>query len=624
MCKTERREDFGVKHRELGLMKLRNSLAASSRSWRMKVWLIRATTFVLLWTCVLQLTALSDIWGPRVLKGWPSSLTHASANWVMDADLSSQPLRLLPPKSDFSVFLNSQTPVSILIIFHSFFTGVYRNKGYLMVSCNGGLNQMRSAICDMVAIARYLNVTLIVPELDKTSFWADPSEFQDIFDVDHFIASLRDEVRILKKLPPRFKRRVEQGLYYSMPPISWSDISYYKNQILPLIQKHKIVHLNRTDARLANNGQPLELQKLRCRVNFRSLRFTPQIEELGRKVIKLLRQNGPFLVLHLRYEMDMLAFSGCTQGCNSDEVEELTRMRYAYPWWKEKIINSDLKRKDGLCPLTPEETALTLRALDIDQNIQIYIAAGEIYGGKRRMASLAQEYPRLVRKETLLEPSDLEFFQNHSSQMAALDYLVSLESDIFVPTYDGNMAKVVQGHRRYLGFKKTILLDRKLLVDLIDLYHNGVLNWDEFSLAVKRIHAGRMGNPSKRLVIPGRPKEEDYFYANPEECLEPSQDDPLRCRLVWGNSNVLRGYVYVPNYPGSCYNSKMKQTTRCLWAWLTHNEKLSELGKASHRARKGPNFVRSCRAPVIHQSTLMKENPIRKMLTPGNIADHAV
>jgi hypothetical protein len=100
-------------------------------------------------------------------------------------------------------------------------------------------------------------------------------------------------------------------------------------QILPLIQKYKVVHLNRTDARLANNGQSLEIQKLRCRVNFSALRFTPQIEELGRKVINLLRQNGPFLVLHLRYEMDMLAFSGCTQGCNSDEVEELTRMRWA-------------------------------------------------------------------------------------------------------------------------------------------------------------------------------------------------------------------------------------------------------------------------------------------------------
>jgi hypothetical protein len=74
----------------------------------------------------------------------------------------------------------------------------------------------------------------------------------------------------------------------------------------------------------------------------------------------------------------------------------MLNLRYAYPWWKEKVIDSYVKRKDGLCPLTPEEIALVLRALDIDRNMQIYIAAGEIYGGKRRMASLTSAYPNVV------------------------------------------------------------------------------------------------------------------------------------------------------------------------------------------------------------------------------------
>ena len=77
---------------------------------------------------------------------------------------------------------------------------------------------------------------------------------------------------------------------------------------------------------------------------------------------------------------------------------------------------------------------------------------------------------------------------------------------------------------RYLGFKKTILPDRKVLVELIDKYNNlGTINWDEFSLAVKAAHVDRMGNPTKRSVVPGKPKEEDYFYTNPQECLSPAE-----------------------------------------------------------------------------------------------------
>lgn len=49
--------------------------------------------------------------------------------------------------------------------------------------------------------------------------------------------SLRDEVRILKELPPRLKRRVELGVTHTMAPISWSDISYYHDQVCRLLLK---------------------------------------------------------------------------------------------------------------------------------------------------------------------------------------------------------------------------------------------------------------------------------------------------------------------------------------------------------------------------------------------------
>lgn len=58
-----------------------------------------------------------------------------------------------------------------------------------------------------------------------------------------------------------------------------------------------------------------------------------------------------------------------------------------------------------------------------------------------------------------------------------------------------------------------------MLVRLIDQYENRTLSREEFSKYVKKVHANRRGGPTKRLVFPAKPRYEDYFYTNPQECL---------------------------------------------------------------------------------------------------------
>ncbi|GAB4829265.1 hypothetical protein Ancab_018932 [Ancistrocladus abbreviatus] len=122
---------------------------------------------------------------PRVMESpslWENPYS-ATTSWKPCAERRSAGISDLPPENE--------------------------TNGYIFIHAEGGLNQQRIAICNAVAVAKVMNATLILPVLKQDQIWKDQTKFEDIFDVDHFIDYLKDDVRIVRDIPDWFLDKSE-------------------------------------------------------------------------------------------------------------------------------------------------------------------------------------------------------------------------------------------------------------------------------------------------------------------------------------------------------------------------------------------------------------------------------
>lgn len=376
---------------------------------------------------------------------------------------------------------------------------VKNRRKYLLVVVSGGMNQQRNQIVDAVVIARILGAALVVPILQVNVIWGDESEFSDIFDLEHFKRVLANDVRIVSSLPST--HITTRPVVESRTPLHVSP-QWIRARYLKRLNREGVLLLRGLDSRLSKD-LPSDLQKLRCKVAFNALRFAPPVLELGNKLAERMRSKGPYLALHLRMELDVWVRTGCQPGLSHEYDEIINNERKQRPELLTARSNMTYHERKlaGLCPLNAMEVARLLKALGAPRSTRIYWAGGQPLGGKEALQPLTREFPHFYNKEDLALPGELKPFANRASLMAAIDYIVSENSDVFMPSHGGNMGHAIQGHRAYAGHKKYITPNKR---HMLPYFLNSSLPGAEFNRIIKELHRDSLGQPELRTIKAGR------------------------------------------------------------------------------------------------------------------------
>lgn len=294
-----------------------------------------------------------------------------------------------------------------------------KHNGFIYAKIYGGFEKIQSSICDLVTVARLLNATLVIPEIQATTRAKGISSkfksFSYLYDEEHFIAALSDDVAIVRSLPKDLREARKKIKFPTVSPKNFATPEYYITEVLPRLAKSKVMGI------IVNGGKCLqsilpasleEFQRLRCRVAFHALKFRPEIRALGSQIVGRLRASGrPYLAYHPGLLRDTLAFHGCAelfQDIHTELIQYRRNQMIKRGTVKEQLLVDSVSRKiSGSCPLMPEEVGLLLQALGYPSTTIIYLAGSETFGGQRILIPLRAIYANLVDRTSLCSRREL-------------------------------------------------------------------------------------------------------------------------------------------------------------------------------------------------------------------------
>ncbi|KAH0926879.1 hypothetical protein HID58_019135, partial [Brassica napus] len=175
--------------------------------------------------------------------------------------------------------------------------------------------------------------------------------------------------------------------------------------------RDRVLLLRRLDPRLSKD-LPSDLQKLRCKAAFESLKFSPRT--CGR--------------------------TSCLTGLSSkyDEIARLEGIKRHELLTANSSMTPNERKLAGLCPLVTKRASI----------------------------------------------------------MAAIDYIVCNESDVFMASHGGNMGCPIQGHRAYEGHKKLITPNKR---QMLPYFLNKTMTETESEKMMKKFHRQSLGQREIRV-----------------------------------------------------------------------------------------------------------------------------